>query len=98
MTEERITEHRDEAGNTHTTHTVVTDVEPRRGASFTMILLLIVALVAIGAFVIFGQVGNSEIAENMAVEDAANQVNDAAQSVGDAADNAGEAIDNATGN
>ncbi len=46
MTEERITETTDPAGNTHTTHTVVTDGESRKagGTNWILILLVLVAL------------------------------------------------------
>ena len=43
MTEERITETTDSAGNTHTTHTVVSDTGTNRsgGTSWGIIILII---------------------------------------------------------
>lgn len=97
MTEERITETTDAAGNTHTTHTVVTDSEARSGGtSWGLIIILIV--LAIGAFVVFSQMSDAEIAKDNAVAGAAEQVGDAANQVGDAAQNAGEAVEEAVEN
>ncbi|MBT8427118.1 MAG: hypothetical protein KJO02_03725 [Erythrobacter sp.] len=97
MTEERITETTDAAGNTHTTHTVVTDSEGRSGGtSWGLIIILIV--LAIGAFVVFSQMSDAEIAKDNAVAGAAEQVGDAANQVGDAAQNAGEAVEEAVEN
>lgn len=93
MTEERITESRDELGNTHTTHTVVTGEEPRKSSTGTIVLLLILAALAIGAFVIYNQVSDSEVAANDAVTDAAGQVGEAASEVGGAAQDAVDKID-----
>ena len=90
MTEERVTEVRTPECNTHTTHTVVSD-EPRRGGSGWLIaVVLIVALIA--AIWIFSSMGNSEIAKDAAITDAANDVGDAAQSVGDAAQEAAQSV------
>jgi hypothetical protein len=87
MVEERITEVETPTGNTHTTHTVVHDGEPRRGGTGWLIpLLLIVALVA--GFLIFSNMSGSEVAKDNAVADAANNVGEAAQNVGDAAQDA----------
>ena len=97
MAEERITETRDEAGNTHTTHTIVSDGRERRSGGGTIILLVVLAVLAIGAFVLFGQMSGAEIAKDNAVAGAADSVNNAANSVSDAANQAGDAIDNATG-
>lgn len=93
MTDERITETRDDTGNTHTTRTIVTDREPRKSSTGTIVLLVIIALLAVGAYVIFNQVGDSEIAANDAMSDAAGQVGDAAGQVGDAAQDAADQID-----
>lgn len=97
MTEERITETTDAAGNTHTTHTVVTDNEGRSGGtSWGLIIILIV--LAIGAFVVFSQMSDAEVAKDNAVAGAAEQVGEAANQVGDAAQNAGEAVEEAVEN
>ena len=92
MTEERITKTQDEQGNTHTTH-VVSD--SGGGSAKWVVLLLIVALVAVGAYFLT-QTNASEIAANTAIEDAANQVGEAAGQVGDAAQDAAESVSDAT--
>ena len=45
MTEERITETTDSAGNTHTTHTVVSDGANRSGGTNWAIILLVLGFV-----------------------------------------------------
>lgn len=97
MTEERITETTDSAGNTHTTHTVVTDSGQKSGGSSWGILLLL-AVLAIGAFVIFTQLSGAEVAKDNAVADAAAEVGEAAGQVGDAAENASDAVQDAVEN
>ncbi len=95
MTEERITETRDPAtGDTHTTHTVITDGEPRSGggAGWLIAIILIVAVIA-GIF-LFTNMSGSEVAKDNAIENAANNVGDAAQQVGDAAQNAADNVTN----
>ena len=49
MTEERITEHTDEDGHTHTTHTIVTDGGRKRsgGATILLVILAVVAVVVV---------------------------------------------------
>lgn len=97
MAEERITETTDSAGNTHTTHTVVTDGETKSsGTSWGLIIILLV--LAIGAFVIFSQMSGAEVAKDNAVAEAANSVGDAAGEVGEAAQGAGEAVQDAVEN
>jgi hypothetical protein len=87
MTEERITEVETPAGNTHTSHTVVTDGEPRRGGSGWLIaLVLIIALVA--GFFVFSNMSGSEVAKDNAIAGAAEDVGNAAEQVGDAAQDA----------
>lgn len=87
MTEERITEVETPAGNTHTTHTVVTDGEPRRGgAGWLLPLILIIALIA--GFLIYSNMSGSEVAKDNAIANAADNVGEAAQNVGDAAQDA----------
>lgn len=95
MAEERITETRDPAGNTHTTHTVVTDREPGKSGGTSWGLLILLAVVAIAAIVIFTQMSGAEVAKDNAVAEAANEVGDAAGQIGDAAENAGEAVSDA---
>ena len=93
MTEERITEVETPTGNTHTTHTVVTDGEPRSSGSGWLIpILLIVALVA--GFLIFSRMSGSEVAKDNAIENAANDVGDAAKQAGAAVENAADNVTN----
>ncbi len=93
MTEERITETRDPEGNTHTRTTVIQDGQRSGGgSSWVLILLVLVALVV--GLVLFTQMGNSEIARDTAIADAANQVGDAAQQVGDAAQDVANDVTN----
>ena len=84
MTEERITETRTPSGDTHTTHTVFTDDRGRPGGGAKWGLLLLVALAAVAAFLIFSQMSGAEVAKDNAVADAANSVGAAAENVSDA--------------
>ena len=94
MTEERITEVETPAGNTHTTHTVVTDGEPRRSGipGWLIALALIIALVI--GFVVFSNTSDSEVAKDNAVAEAATNVGDAAQNVGEAAKDVADDVTN----
>ena len=94
MTEERITQTTDDTGNTHTTHTIVHDGGSQSGG-FRWGLLLLVAVIAIGAFIVFSQVSDAEIARDNAIADAADEVGEAAGQVGEAAQDAGEALEDA---
>lgn len=88
MTEERITETQTPSGNTHTTHTVVTDDgERRRGGSGWLIALALILAAVVGIY-LFSQQSGSEIAKDNAVAEAAESVSDAAGQVGDAAQKA----------
>lgn len=75
---------REPDGTTHMT--TVVDRDPKGGGGIGMSLLVIAAL-AIAAFIAFQFLGN-EKAETGAVTEAAQKVGDAAQNVGDAAQNA----------
>lgn len=97
MTEERITETTDGAGNTHTTHTVVTDGESRGGGTNWAIILLVLVVAVVGIW-FMTQMGGAEVAKDNAVAEAANEVGDAANSVSEAAQGAGEAVENAVTN
>ena len=66
MAEERITETRTPDGNTHTTHTVVTD-EPRRSGGSGWLMALVLLVVAVVAVVLFTQMGGSEVAKDEAI-------------------------------
>ena len=94
MTEERITRTTDEEGNTHTTHTVVSDGDRRSGGGMSTILLVLVAIVAIvAAVMIFSNMSNAEVAKDNAIGDAAGEVGEAAGQVGDAAQDAADQLD-----
>ncbi|NCP17792.1 MAG: hypothetical protein GW855_01370 [Erythrobacter sp.] len=92
MTEERITEHRDENGQTHTTHTIVTDGEPRRGGGSTILLILLAVVAIIVAIYFFSNMSNAEVAKDNAIGDAASQVGDAANQAGDAIEGAADRV------
>ena len=92
MTEERITETTDASGNTHTTHTVVTESEKGRINWIVVLLVLGVAFVGV---VFLTQVSDAEVAKDNAIAGAAEEVGAAAEQVGEAAQNAGDAGENA---
>jgi hypothetical protein len=87
MAEERVTEVH-EPRDTHTHTTVITDERSGSGATWLIVLLLIVA----GAIAIwyFAGMRDSEIASNNAVAEAARDFGAAAGQVGDAAQDAAE--------
>ena len=85
MTEERITEVETPSGNTHTSHTVV-DRDRGGGAGWLIAIVLILALLIGGYFLLQGR--GSEANKDNAVAEAAGDVGDAAQKVGDAAQDA----------
>lgn len=93
MTEERRTETVDEAGNTHT-HTTVIHDEPRRGGA-SWVLLLVLLVVVVAGIYLLTQMGNSQVARDTAIADAANNVGDAAQQVGEAAQDVADDVTNA---
>ena len=97
MTEERITETTDAAGNTHTTHTVVSDREQGRGGTNWMLLLLVLVVAIVGVFFLL-QMNSAEVTKDNAIAGAANEVGDAAGQVGEAAQSAGEAVEDAVAN
>lgn len=92
MSEEiRTTETRTPAGDTHTTTThVVRDGETASGGGGKWVLLLVVAVLAVLAFVAFTQMSDAEIAKDNAVAGAADDVGEAAGQVGDAAQDAAD--------
>jgi hypothetical protein len=94
MTEERVTEVHTPDGNTHTTHTTVISDEPRRGGGGGWAIAIVLLLAIIVGVWAFSTWGNSEVAENAAVADAAAEVGDAAQQVGDAAQDAADSVAN----
>ena len=91
MTEERITETRDPAtGDTHTTHTVITDGERRSGGGSGWLIAIVLVIAVIAGIFIFSNMSGSEVAKDNAIGNAANEVGDAAQQVGDAAQDAAD--------
>jgi hypothetical protein len=96
MAEERITEVETPSGDTHTTHTIVTDGDTRSGGGGSGWLIAIVLLIAVVAGIwFFSGMSNSETNKDNAIASAANDVGNAAQNVGDAAK---DAADNVTNN
>lgn len=88
MTEERITEVETPAGNTHTTHTVVTDGEARSGGgSGWLIAIVLILAVLVGGYFLMQGTG-AEANKDNAIAEAADDVGNAAQQVGDAAEKA----------
>lgn len=94
MAEERITEVETPIGDTHTTHTVVTDGDRRGGGAGWLIALVLIVAVIAGIW-FFSGMSNSEAAKDNAIANAAENVGDAAQQVGNAAQ---DAADNVTNN
>lgn len=95
MTEERIVETTTPAGDTHTTHTIVTDDGHARRSGANWGLLILLAVVAVVAVLIFTQMSGAEVAKDNAVAEAASSVGEAASQVGDAAQDAGAAVEEA---
>ena len=93
MTEERITEVRTPTGDTHTTHTVVTDGEPRGGGSGWLIAIVLLVAVIAGLWM-FSSMGGAEANKDNAVAAAADNVGEAAQNVGDAAQDVADNVAN----
>jgi flagellar basal body-associated protein FliL len=91
MTEERITEHTDQDGHTHTTHTIVTEGE-RKSGGMTIVLLIVALIAVVAAIYLFSNMSNAEVAKDNAVGDAASQVGDAANQAGDAIENAADRV------
>jgi len=93
VTEERITETRTPSGDTHTTHTVVSNGDRTSsggGAKWGLVIVLAIAVIA--AIVIFSQMSGAEVAKDNAMTDAANSVGEAAGRVGEAAQGASDAV------
>jgi hypothetical protein len=94
MSEDRITEIRDDDGATHTRTTIIRDPAPERRGSIGFIwLILLVAIFAVAALVIYNQMGTAEVAKDNAVGEAAAEVGNAAGQVGDAVE---RGVDNLT--
>lgn len=94
MTEERITETRTPSGDTHTTHTVVTDGETRSAGGAKWAMVIVVLVLGVLAIWAFTQFGAAEANKDNAIAGAANEVGEAAGQVGDAAQDAADAVTN----
>ena len=94
MTEERITEIRDDEGPLHTRTTIIRETpEPKRGIGGVIILLLVLAAIAGFGLVVFSQMSTAETAKDNAVAGAAEDVGNAANQVGNAVE---EGVDRIT--
>ena len=95
MTEERITRVETPEGNTHVRTEVIRDANPAgsRGGMVSVLLVMVVVAVLIGAFVLM-QGQDAEIAKDNAIAGAADSVGNAADSIGAAADQAADKIAN----
>jgi len=96
MSEERITERTDAAGNV--TERVIergtpgaTVVERRGGGGTVIFALILLFAIGIGAFFLF-DMNKSETRKDDAVSDAAGKIGDGAQKIGDAADKAADKL------
>ena len=94
MVDERITEVETPTGDTHTTHTIVTDGEPRSGGGSGWLIALVLIIAVIAGIWFFSGMSNSESAKDNAVANAANDVGAAAEQVGDAAQDAANNVTN----
>ncbi len=91
MTDERTTITRDDAGNSHSTTTIVSD--DRRSGGSGMWLIGILVLAALGAIAYFVAQGTAaETAKDNAIGDAAAQVGSAAEQVGETVENVGNSV------
>ncbi len=95
MTEERITETETPSGNTHTTHTVISDDGARSGGGSGWLIALVLVIVAVAGIYFVSQQSDSELARDNAVAEAADSVSEAAGQVGEAAQDAGAAAKDA---
>jgi hypothetical protein len=89
MVEERITETEGPSGQTHTHTTVVSD--GGRGGATWLIVLLVIVLAGLAIW-FFSGVSGSETAKNNAIAGAAKDVGQAANKVGDAAQEAADKV------
>ena len=95
MAEERITEVETPSGDTHTTHTIVTDGDTRSGGGGSGWLIAIVLLIAVVAGIwFFSGMSNSEANKDNAIANAADNVGAAAKQAGNAVENAADNVTN----
>lgn len=88
MAQERIVETTQPGGPTHTHTTVYTDRPTRGGSGWVIALVLIVALLVGGYYVLNST--SSQVSRDNAIERAADNVGSAAQQVGNAAQKAAD--------
>ena len=94
MAEERITEVETPSGDTHTTHSVVTDGDSRSGGGSGWLIAIVLIIAVIAGIWFFSGMSGSETNKDNAIADAANDVGNAAQQVGDAAQDAANNVTN----
>jgi flagellar basal body-associated protein FliL len=94
VAEERITEVETPTGDTHTTHTIVTDGEPRSGGGSGWLIAIVLIIAVIAGIWFFSGMSNSESAKDNAIANAADNVGSAAKQVGNAAENAADSVTN----
>ena len=93
MAEERITEVETPSGDTHTTHTIVTDGDTRSGGGGSGWLIAIVLLIAVVAGIwFFSGMSHSEANKDNAIANAADNVGAAAKQAGNAVENAADNV------
>ena len=92
MTEERITEVETPTGDTHTTHTIVTDTNPRSGGGSGWLIAIVLIIAVIAGIWFFSGMNNSESAKDNAIANAADNVGAAAQKAGNAVENAADNV------
>ena len=92
MAEEHVTT-RDPSG-THTTTTIITDGDSRRGGGSGLFIGLVLLVAIVVGIYFFTQMSGSEVAKDNAVANAASEVGNAASQVGDAAQDAANKINN----
>lgn len=94
MTDERITEIREDDGPTNIRTTIIRDIpERKRGFGGVLILLLALAAIAALGLVVFSQMSTAETARDNASAGAAEDVGNAANQVGNAVE---EGVDRIT--
>jgi hypothetical protein len=94
MAEERITEVETPTGDTHTTHTIVTDENPRSGGGSGWLIAIVLIIAVIAGIWFFSGMSNSEAAKDNAIANAADNVGEAAQKAGNAVENAADNVTN----
>jgi hypothetical protein len=94
VSEERITEIRDDEGPIHTHTTIIRDSAPEQRSGMGVIgLLVLLAIIAAAALLIFNQMGEAKAVKDVAVSEAVEDVGNAANQVGDAVE---RGVDNLT--